>query len=356
MAAKYSQLKIFHYKDKIDSLPKEKEEIKAPLHIRIKPTNLCNHNCWYCAYKVDNLQLGQDMVERDYIPEEKMMEIIDDCAEMGVKAITFSGGGEPFNYRYYLNTIKKLITTDISFASLTNGAKVKGEIAELFAKHGTWLRISIDGWDSESYANYRETKLTEFDKVIQNMRDFKSYEGKCALGVSYIIDDKNYKHIHEFTKLIKSTGADSIKLSACIVDNEASKNNEYHKPIYDEVKNQINKIREDFEDDSFEIFDAYHLMEERFDKDYNWCPYMQVLPIIGADLNIYPCQDKAYNLDTGLVGSIKNRRFKDFWFDDKNKFFNINPEKVCNHHCVANMKNKMILDYLDVDNEHLGFV
>lgn len=356
MASKYSQLKIFHYKDKIDSLPKENNEIKPPLHIRIKPTNVCNHNCWYCAYKVDNLQLGQDMVERDYIPEEKMMEIIDDCVEMGVKAITFSGGGEPFNYRYYLKTIKKLITTGISFASLTNGAKVKGEIAELFAKHGTWLRVSIDGWDDESYANYRDTKKTEFSKVIQNMRDFKAYGGKCALGVSYIIDNKNYSHIYEFTKLIKSTGADSIKLSACIVDNEARKNNEYHKPIYNEVKNQISRIKKDFEDETFEIFDAYHLMEERFDKDYEWCPYMQILLVIGADLNIYPCQDKAYNLDTGLLGSIKDRRFKDFWFDDKNKFYKINPKKVCNHHCVANMKNKMILDYLDVDNEHLGFV
>lgn len=354
--SKYSQLKIFHFKEKIDSLEKENSEIQAPLHIRIKPTNVCNHNCWYCAYKVDNLQLGQDMVERDYIPEEKMIEIIDDCEEMGVKAITFSGGGEPFNYKYFLTTIQRLIKTDISFASLTNGAKLKGEVAKLFAEHGTWVRVSMDGWDNESYSDYRSTGKKEFEKVIQNMKDFKAYKGNCALGVSYIIDNKNYNHIHEFTKLIKKTGVDSIKLSACIIDNDSSKNNEYHKPIYEEVKNQINKIREDFEDETFEIFDAYHLMEERFDKDYDWCPYMQILPIIGADLNIYPCQDKAYNLDTGLIGSIKEQRFKDFWFNDKNKFFKVKPSEVCNHHCVANMKNKMILEYLDVNKDHLGFV
>ena len=108
MSSKYSNIKIFHYQDKLDNLTLDTQVIKAPLHIRIKPTNVCNHNCWYCAYKVDYLQLGQDMVERDYIPEDKMMEIINDCAEMGVKAITFSGGGEPFTYKYFLQTIKKL--------------------------------------------------------------------------------------------------------------------------------------------------------------------------------------------------------------------------------------------------------
>ncbi len=78
MGLLYTKMKIFHYMEKIDSLPKNTDKIMAPIHIRIKPTNVCNHNCWYCAYRADNLQLGKDMVIKDYIPEKKMMEIIDD--------------------------------------------------------------------------------------------------------------------------------------------------------------------------------------------------------------------------------------------------------------------------------------
>jgi hypothetical protein len=63
--------------------------------------------------------------------------------------------------------------------------------------------------------------------------------------------------------------------------------------------------------------------------------------IIGVDLNTYPYQEKVYNLDAGLASSIKNIRFKEFWFNDKNKFFKIDPSRDCNSHCV-------ILDYLDV--------
>lgn len=355
MSSKYSGLKIFHYQEKMDSLEKSNPVITAPIHIRIKPTNVCNHNCWYCAYKVDYLQLGQDMVERDFIPEDKMMEIIDDCADMGVKAITFSGGGEPFTYRYFLQTIKKVIEKKMTFASLTNGSRLHGEIADLFAHNATWLRVSIDGYDDESYAKARDVKVGEFSKLIKNMEAFASIkERTCNFGVSFIIDNTNYKEIYRFSKLIKDIGVDSIKLSGCIIANEGEKNNAYHADFFDEAKALAQKVKDELEGENFEVFDSYHVLEDKFDKDYDWCPYSQILPVIGADLNIYPCQDKAYNLDNGLVGSIKDISFKEFWFNDKNKFFTIKPSRDCQNHCVANSKNKMILDYLDV--EHLGFV
>jgi MoaA/NifB/PqqE/SkfB family radical SAM enzyme len=149
---------------------------------------------------------------------------------------------------------------------------------------------------------------------------------------------------------------DSVKISPCVVSNDGKENNTYHHPIFDLVKDQVQRALVTLANDRFEIFDAYHELDEKFAKSYTWCPYLQVLPVIGADLNIYPCQDKAYNLEEGLIGSIRDVRFKDVWFSDKNKFFKVNPSKVCNHHCVANEKNKLILEYLDADREHLGFV
>lgn len=356
MGLLYTKLKIFHYKDKLDSLPKEVDKILPPVHIRIKPTNICGHNCWYCAYKADNLQLGKDMVQRDFIPRDKMMEIIDDIIEMGVKAITFSGGGDPFYYPYLLDAVKKLAQSPVKFASLTNGSRLTGEVAEVFANNGTWLRVSIDGWDDESYASYRGVPVGEFTRVMNNMESFKKIGGNCLLGVSLIVDQKNSAHVYEFVKRLKDVGADSVKISPCIVSNDGKENNEYHRPIFELVKEQARRAIDDLADDRFEIFDAYHELDEKFKKDYTWCPFHQILHVIGADLNIYPCQDKAYNLDEGMIGSIKDVRYKEFWFSDKSNFFKINPSKVCNHHCVANEKNKMILEYLNVDKEHLGFV
>lgn len=352
----YTKLKIFHFNEKINSLPQEVSKIMAPLHIRIKPTNRCNHNCSYCAYRADNLQLGQDMKKSDAIHRKKMLEIIEDIIEMGVKAVTFSGGGEPLLYPHLAEVLARLVASPVKFAALTNGSRLVGEAAKLLAYHGTWVRVSIDGWDNASYSEYRHVSLDEFDKVISNMRQFKMLGGPCRLGVSIIVDRRNAEHVYGLVKKMKDIGVDSVKISPCIVSNDGEENNTYHKPVFTAVKDQIKKTIDDLQGKGFEIFDAYHELETKFKKDHSWCPYLQILPVIGADLNIYPCQDKAYNLDEGLLGSIGQERFKEFWFSDKNIFFQIKPSVHCNHHCVANEKNMLLFEYLNADKEHLCFV
>jgi MoaA/NifB/PqqE/SkfB family radical SAM enzyme len=357
MGVVYTRYKVLHFQDKVKSLPQHVAEIRPPIHIRVKPTNICNHSCRYCAYHhSEQLQLGKDMVVRDIIPREKMMELIDDFAEMGVKAVTFSGGGEPFVYPHLLEAVEKLASTKLRFASLTNGARLKGRIAELFAHRGSWIRISIDGWDDASYSRYRGIRHGEFTKVMANMEAFKKLGGKCYLGVSLIVDRENGPHVYEFTRKMKSVGVDSVKMSPVVVNNDGVENNKYHQPTAAIALEQIQRAIADLTEPGFEIFNAYHALEEKFSKSYTWCPYLQVLPVIGADQNVYSCQDKAYNLEEGRLGSLKDQRFIDFWFSDKNQFFKIDPSKHCNHHCVANEKNKLILDFLGSDAEHLEFV
>lgn len=356
MGSLYTKFKVFHFQEKLDSLPADINKILPPVHVRIKPTNVCCHNCWYCAYRVDNLQLGKDMNTRDTIPEQKMLEIIDDLAQMKVQAITFSGGGDPFCYSYLLPAAQKLVDKGIKFAALTNGSRMQGEVAEIFARHATWLRISIDGWDDISYAKFRGVRDGEFTRVLNNIKAFAGFAGHCYLGASIIVGKENAAHVHELIFKLKRAGVHSVKIAPCIVSNSGTENNTYHQTIYDTVKAQLAKAQKELLAPGFEIFDSYHTQLETFKKDYNWCPYLQILPIIGADLNVYSCQDKAYNLDCGLIGSIKDVRFRDFWFSDKNKFFKVDPSRDCGHHCVADGKNKLVLEYLDADLKHMGFV
>lgn len=356
MKTLYTGMKVFHFKDKLDSLKRGSSAVLPPVHIRIKPTNVCCHSCRYCAYRADGLQLGKDMNERDTIPRDKMLEIVEDLAEMGVKAVTFSGGGEPFCYPYLLETAQRLADSKIRFAALSNGARVSGAIAEFFARHATWLRISIDGWDGASYARYRGVSDREFDKVLANLRAFRNFGGFCHTGASIIVDRENAAHVCELVGKLRDTGIHSVKISPCIISNDGRENNDYHAPVFEQVRDQIARAIQTHSAEGFEIYDSYHRQLESFQKDYDWCPYLQILPVIGADQNVYSCQDKAYNLDCGLIGSIKGRRFNDFWFDGKDKFFTINPSRDCNHHCVADGKNRMVLEYLQADAEHLAFV
>ena len=352
----YTKLKIFHFQKKLDSLPAAIETILPPIHIRIKPTNICNHHCWYCAYRAADLQLGKDMVVKDSIPQAKMLEIINDISELGVQAVSFSGGGEPFCYPFLASAVKGLIRHGIRFACLTNGSLLSGEAAELFAHHGTWVRVSMDGWDDASYTKYRRVQDGEFSRIIRNIKGFKAFGGRSFLGVSFILDKDNYSHLFDLARQLKDAGVDSLKIAPCIISNTSAGNNAYHASFFAEARHAIDRTCRDLADGHFEIYNAYHKQQASFSKSYTWCPYLQILPVIGADLNVYSCQDKAYNLECGLIGSIKDVRFRDFWSLNKQKFFRIDPSRDCQHHCVAHEKNLLVHEYLNADLDHLGFV
>lgn len=341
----YSKLKILRHPEKLEAL--EEGRISAPIHIRIKPTNVCNHNCSYCSYQNSYGQLGKDMKVQDSIPLEKMNEIIDDCGDMGVRAITFSGGGEPLLYKGLMSILEKCSEKGISTAILTNGIYLKKAMLMVAMDYCSWIRISMDGWDRDSYSEYRKCPHEDFDQLLENIKNSSKIQSNCILGVNIIIDEKNCTHLYDMVKMVYDIGVRSIKISPCIISNDIEKNNELHYKIEPFVNDEIAKIIES----GMEIYNSYHAQLEGFQKGYRWCPYIQILPIIGADQNVYACHDKAYNKTNGMIGSIRDQSFKKFWNDGADKFFKIDPSRDCNHHCVTDKTNKMIFEYLSIEHE-----
>jgi len=296
------------------------------------------------------------MNDRDQIPKDKMVELANEFVDMGVKAVTFSGGGEPLLYRPLLEIIEILAQGGIRIASLTNGSNLKGKVADAFAKHATWVRISIDAWNDESYMKSRGAKSNDFSKLIKNIKEFTARDTQCVLGMSLIVGKDNHKHIIEVCTLLKECGVDHVKISGAVVSNDAADNNAFHSSIKDEVARQILEAKK-LENRDFKILNHYHDLEERFKKEYSTCPFLQFLTVIGADQCVYTCQDKAYT-ESGKIGSIEGVSFRDFWFSKENKTFlnNFDPSVNCNHHCVSHSKNLALHDFLSIDQEHGYFV
>jgi MoaA/NifB/PqqE/SkfB family radical SAM enzyme len=178
---------------------------------------------------------------------------------------------------------------------------------------------------------------------------------KCILGCSFIVGKDNYKHIFSICKKLKEVGVDHVKISGVVIGNSPLENNEYHKSIKEEVRKQISMAKK-LSNNSFGIIDHYHDLEGRFKKEYHICPYILFRPVIGADCNVYTCQDKAYT-QSGKLGNIKNVSFKDYWFSKENheRVFRLDPSVSCNHHCISQSKNIVINEYLSIDSEHLSF-
>ena len=351
----YSNLKIFSFPEKLTSI--KDRTLSPPIYVRIKPTNICNHSCWYCGYQANpNMSMGDNVDLKEVIPPEKLHEICDDLIKMGTKAVTFTGGGEPLVYPKIDQFITKLIDGGISVAVITNGANLKGRIASSLAGRASWVRVSMDGWDNASYIKYRQSKDGEFDKIVQNLREFSLQKAETKLSVAFNVDKDNYHKIYEFASLMKSIKIDTLKFTGVVVYDSFEENSAYHAPFATLAIDQIEKAKAEFEAYGFEVENVYKVQNTRYLKSYSRCYFSEFLTVIGADQMVYACHDKAYTTG-GELGSIKDRSFSDFWTsaDARQAIDKINPKLHCLHHCTADGKNRLLDEFVNIDQDHIAF-
>lgn len=349
----YSDLKIFHHTEKINDILNDKRT--APIYIRIKPNNYCNQNCYYCGSKDDNVPEDRKFDRTASIPWEKMQEIITDMADMGVKAVTFSGGGEPLIYPYIEDTLEHIKKYNIQYSIITNGQALEGRKAELLFD-AKWIRISIESAHADTYAGIRG--VNTFEKVIQNIVNFIQNKNQlCTVGINCVVTKDNYREIYDLCELMAKLGVDNIKLSPLRIDGDLG---EYHKPFEESVKNQINQAKSEFENDKFKIIDKYSndiSLVEHYQKPYHRCMIQEVFTVIGADCKVYFCHQQAYTKN-GDIGSLQEQSFKELWYseDTVKKIRELDACQECNFRCVFDERNILLNNLVAIDRNHINFI
>lgn len=351
-ATPYSNLKIFAHAQEVQKV-KSGERI-APIYVRIKPTNKCNQNCYYCHYKSPYLDLNQ-YNPTDEINREKMLEIIEDFKNIGVKAITFSGGGEPLLYPYIEEIMEAVLKAGIDLSIITNGSLLREKKAELLS-NAKWVRVSLESSCAETYSKIRGVREEAFEELCQNIKNFAKIKNQeCELGINYVVGPENYKEVYHTGNRMRELGANHIKYTA-LMNNNAE---ELHKPFKENVISQIDKL----EKENNEIFKVINLYENDFvsnavfGRNYDVCAIKDYVTVIAANSKIYYCHDKAY-LDAGEVGDISQKSFKEVWFSEKTtKKMNLfNPKQICQHHCVYDDRNELFNTFYSLDKNHINFI
>jgi len=67
------------------------KDVIAPICLEIDPSNRCPLNCQHCYWK--NFRASS----RAQLPEERLLSLVNEAAELGVKSIIWTGGGEPLS-------------------------------------------------------------------------------------------------------------------------------------------------------------------------------------------------------------------------------------------------------------------
>ncbi len=353
-ATPYSNLKIFAHAEALNQIGEGRRI--APIYVRIKPTNYCNHKCYYCSYADSALGLRDSVNRQDQIPRDKMREIIGDMANMGVKAVTFSGGGEPLVYPYIVEAMQQVLDAGIDLSIITNGQLLQGERAEVLAK-AKWVRVSFDSANADTYAKTRNLSLNAFDEVCNNICEFaKKKQENCELGINFVINHENADQVYKMAEMVKKLGVNHIKYTARVTKDLFA----YHEPFRQNVIEQIKRAKTQLEDEKFKVINKY---EGDFDsalvfhRCYEKCYINRIFTVIAADCKVYFCHDKAY-VSEGAVGDLCDRSFKDLWFSEETtkRYQNFNPQEECNHHCVYDDRNELLNTFYSLDRNHINFI
>lgn len=353
--SKYGSLKILWHPNKLKSLLEG--EVVAPIYVRVKPTNRCNHRCYYCIFDPKLRDVISRRFKRgDEIPKEKIEQILDDFQEMGVKAVTYSGGGDPLVYSFISETLRKTLENNLDLSVITNGQQLNGERADLLTK-AKWVRISLDSPNPETFVKIRRVPERFFYELVDNISQFaQKKDPKCEFGINFVVNNENSSQVYDAVKFFRELGVNHIKITPVSVEEFF----EYHRPVKDVVLEQIFQARKDFTRKGFEVYDTYENdfnMTGVCERTYSQCYMMQILPVIGADSVVYTCHDKPYT-ESGVIGSIKDRSFKDLWFSPETaeKFRTFDPREQCQHYCTNDAKNRLIDKLMECYGDHINFV
>tara|TARA_R110000803_G_C11989495_1_gene321981 strand:- start:36984 stop:38096 length:1113 start_codon:yes stop_codon:yes gene_type:complete len=363
----YSSLKILHHNDKLEVLRGGGQPV--PLQVQIIVSDLCNHDCSFCAYRMSGYSSNQHFGVEDpithivnnnpnrMIPFDKIIEILDDCVAMGVKAIQYTGGGEPSVHPQWIDILQATLDRGLELAVVTNGTNMKDGVPELYAR-AKWVRISVDAGKAETYASIRSVPESYFQRTWNNIHrvvDAKAAAGTdLIIGVGFVVVKENYGEMLDACLLASVTGVDNLRISAVFTTDEF----EYHKDFCNEAKRYAAEASKTFSKDGFQVFNLYddriHDLESQ-QPDYEFCGYMHLDTYIGGDQNVYRCCVTAYN-DQGFVGSIKDQSFRSLWeSQEKKDSFDSFDARTCDR-CMFNEKNRTINYGIVHDPMHVNFI
>ena len=134
------QLKLACHKELVSFI---NGESIVPINIEISPCGICNAGCPWCFYK--NKQ------SKTILDPEVLKKFLLEAQNLGVKAITWTGGGEPTLHPKF-----KEITNEVTIDQglITNGLLLPKYDPSIF----TWIRVSktdVD-WNIEALERIRE--------------------------------------------------------------------------------------------------------------------------------------------------------------------------------------------------------
>ena len=335
----YSALKAPWHTQDIDALRRGNGIV--PSHLYLIISDRCNQDCHFCTYRSSSgwgsEKFGADdgrgftMNPNRRISKEKCFEIIDDCAELGVKALQFTGGVEPTVHPDHVEIFRYALDAGLQCGLVTNGTNIPKGVVGRFS----WVRVSVDAGRRETYELTRKSKL--WGKVLDNLAELVSVQGP-TVGASFVCTRENFLEVVDFCKIMKGLGVPYVKISA----NLTTEGLGYYDGILDAIMGLMAEAKQ-LADGTFKIANVFdrRLQDLRIGRPtHAFCGQQRFAGYIGGDLRVYRCCNTAYTTH-GEIGDLSQQRYKDWLLNQSPEKFDTFDARSCEF-CQFHEKNEAV--------------
>ncbi len=279
-------------------------------HLQLSITNKCTLQCCYCSCNDVDKNLELEL--------KRIRIILEQASEVGCRAITITGGGEPLLHPEINEVIRICHQLNISVGLVTNGT-----VLERLEEKIEWCRISFDS--DRSF----DTKFT--DKLEEVAYRFSTTDW----AFSFVAFDNNRKNgemsLGDLKEVIEFANLWSFTHVRVVSD------------IFNPDDRIIKKARLILEGIDELVFYQSRTKPTRGSKK---CLISLLKPVIGTDGNMYPCCGVQYaikNTTNDFVKEMsmgKGEKLKDI--NILQKYFNGSVCDVCYYQGYNNLLSLLI--------------
>ncbi|MBI2431930.1 MAG: radical SAM protein [Candidatus Hydrogenedentes bacterium] len=196
-------------------------ETPGPWRLLIFPTYRCNLECGYCSQALvdDPPELLKE------VPDERLVRLVDEAAELGVREFSIGGGGEPMLRRkVVMDMIKRVRFHNMQGTLQTNGTAFRPEDLETLVKiNWDYLSISVDGPDAATNDSIRyKGSFNRLAKHLHVLRDLKSkhHSQFPTVQLSVVVTSQNSLLLPDMVKFGKEMGVQRLYFQDLYVRHE----------------------------------------------------------------------------------------------------------------------------------------
>lgn len=293
----YDDAKLRHFPDRVQAF--REGRLPAPVQVLVSLSDTCNHRCRWCTYRDADSPVSELFLRANGSPPVRQLPVglalclVRDLADLGVRAVQFTGGGEPMLHPNFGDVLHAALYWKLACAVVTNGTRCRDDWLPHLARCA-WVRVSINAGTEATYRRVHRCGRGEWDRAWAFVRDLA-----CAgpdVGVSMVCTPDTAAEAPALVGRAREAGAAYARVTA-----------DYRHPGGPpEPWGDLAR----FERPGFRVLTPPPPAMQPPTRPECW--YQYIAPFVGGDGVLYRCCNTSYTA-RGRVGSLHESPFPVLW-------------------------------------------